>query len=319
MGKWLVGVDLGGTTIKFAIVSQIGEIICKWEVPTDTSCAGKNIITDIATSIDHKLNELQEKKSNIKGIGIGAPGFINMSTGYIYKAINIGWENINLKRQLEAQTMLPVIVENDANMAAIGEMWKGAGAGCKDLLCITLGTGVGGGVIINEEIVHGRNGMAGEIGHITVVPEGGLLCNCGKNGCLETVASATGIVKQVMNSLKDHPDSILSKNNCEYGFITSKMVVEAVVNGDPYARAVLDKVSYYLGLAIANIATTINPGKIVIGGGVSKAGEVLLNPVSKYFKKFSIPRVYDETDLAIAILGNDAGVIGGAWLVKNKL
>lgn len=318
MGEGLLGIDVGGTAIKIAIVSQNGEIVSKWEIPTNTSDAGKHIVKDISVSIDSKLQELGETKSNFKGIGIGAPGFIHARTGFIYEAINIGWKNFDLKSQLKDAINLPVIVENDANIAALGEMWKGAGYGCKDLVCITLGTGVGGGVIVNGEIVHGSNGMAGEIGHITVI-DNDYPCNCGKKGCLETVASATGIVMLAMKDLTKHPESILYKNYSDYGFITAKMVVEGVRDGDDFAAEIFDKACYYLGLAIANIATTINPSKIVLGGGVSKAGDLLLNSVSLYFKQFSLPRIYEATDLAIASLGNIAGVIGGAWLVKNNL
>ncbi|MDP4163031.1 MAG: ROK family glucokinase, partial [Bacillota bacterium] len=191
--KWLVGVDLGGTTTKLAFINLYGEIIHKWEIQTDNTDNGKNITINIAKAIDLKLEELDQEKSRLLGIGMGAPGPVNYATGVIYNAVNLGWhDNYPLKDMLEVETSLPAIIDNDANCAALGEMWKGAGNGAKDIVCVTLGTGVGGGVIANGDIVQGFSGAGGEIGHITSMPIGGAPCNCGKTGCLETIASATG-------------------------------------------------------------------------------------------------------------------------------
>ncbi|TLS36324.1 ROK family glucokinase [Pseudalkalibacillus caeni] len=317
--KWLVGVDLGGTTIKIAFISEHGDIVEKWEIPTDKSEKGKNITTDIARAIDMKLERLNVNKSKLAGIGMGAPGFIEMETGFIYQAVNIGWKDFPLKDRLEAETGLQVMVDNDANIAALGEMWKGAGDGAKDLLCVTLGTGVGGGIIANGEIIHGTNGMAGEIGHLTSEIEGGASCNCGKSGCLETIASATGITRLAEEGLASHPASLLQEINETKGVITSKDVFEAASKGDELSEEVIQTVCKHLGLAIGNLANALNPGKIVIGGGVSRAGDALLGPLKQYYEKVALPRVVEGSDFAIATLGNDAGVIGGAWLVKTKL
>lgn len=316
--KWLVGVDLGGTTIKMAFISQYGEIVYKWEIRTDISEKGKNITTDIAKAIDSKLNELQEPKSKLQAIGIGAPGPVNMATGLIYEAVNLGWENYPLKDLLEVETGLPVVVDNDANIAAIGEMWKGAGDGSKDIICVTLGTGVGGGVITNGEIVHGINGAGGEIGHITVIPEGGASCNCGKTGCLETIASATGIVRTANEELTFHPTSKLARIAKEEG-LSAKVIFELASEEEEAAMAVVDKVTAPLGLVLANLANALNPEKIVIGGGVSRAGEALLGPVRHHFEKFLFTRTKVGVKIVEATLGNDAGVIGGAYLAKTKL
>ena len=316
--KWLVGVDLGGTTIKLAFINVYGEILHKWEIPTNTSEQGKHITLDVAKAIDKKLEELGELKSKLIGIGMGAPGPVHVASGMIHEAVNLGWKNYPLKDLLEVETGLPVVVDNDANLAALGEMWKGAGEGAKDLVCMTLGTGVGGGVIANGEIVHGVSGAAGEIGHITVVTENGFPCNCGKSGCLETVASATGIVRVAMQKLQDTDEpSILHSMLEEEGRITSKDVFEALEQGDALAEQVVEKVASYLGLAVANLSSTLNPEKIVIGGGVSKAGDALLQPIQRYFAQYAFSRAVKSTKLAIATLGNDAGVIGGAWLVKK--
>ncbi|WP_027407794.1 ROK family glucokinase [Anoxybacteroides tepidamans] len=310
--KWLIGVDLGGTTIKMAFVSIYGEIIDKWEIDTNRTEQGKHIVTDIAKAIDRKLEEHGQTKDKVLGIGMGAPGPVNGETGLVYEAVNVGWKNYPLKNLLEIETSLPVVVDNDANMAAIGEMWKGAGDGAKNLICVTLGTGVGGGIIANGQIVHGTNGAGGEIGHMTSIPEGGAPCNCGKTGCLETIASATGIVRIAKERLRDKDaKSMLS------GSVTAKDVFDAAKANDPLALEIVDFVTFHLGVALANAANVVNPEKIVIGGGVSKAGSLLTDHVKKYFQRFAFPRVAEGASIVIATLGNDAGVIGGAWLAKQ--
>ncbi|GAF66264.1 aspartate ammonia-lyase [Bacillus sp. TS-2] len=315
--KWLVGVDIGGTTIKIAFVSETGELIKNWEIPTNTSDKGVFITKEIADSIDTEVRQLQETKEKLLAIGLGAPGFIEMETGFIYEAVNIGWKNYHLKKDLETITQLPVIIDNDANVAALGEMWKGAGDGAKDLLCVTLGTGVGGGVISNGQIIHGENGMGGEIGHITSIVEGGAPCNCGRTGCIETIASATGIMRIAQEGLLHHPESRLQAIAIREGVLTAKDVFEAALLGDVYAEQIVEKVTFHLGLVIASIANTINPKVIVIGGGVSKAGEQLLKPLRTHFNRFTLKRVSEAADFRIATLGNDAGVIGAAWLAKE--
>ncbi len=319
--KWLIGVDLGGTTTKIAFISFYGEILNKWEIPTDKSNEGKNIPTDIAKAIDRKLDELGHSKNEIHGIGIGAPGPVDLTSGIIFEAVNLGWKDqYPLKDLLEVETSLPVVVDNDANVAALGEMWKGAGNGAKDLVCVTLGTGVGGGVIANGDIVHGKRGAAGEIGHITSIAVGGAPCNCGKSGCLETIASATGIVRLAHEVLqKGQQEGKLGEIFREYGQVSAKDVFDAARNGEKSALEVIENVASHLGVALANIANTLNPEKIVLGGGVSRAGDILLGPVKENFLKHSFPSVAKSTEIAIATLGNDAGVIGAAWLVKNKI
>jgi glucokinase len=319
--KWLIGVDLGGTTTKLAFINAYGEILHKWEIPTDTSNEGKNITLNIAKSIDQKLEELGYAKNQVTGIGMGAPGPVDLATGVIFEAVNLGWRQpYPLKDLLEVETTLPAVIDNDANCAALGEMWKGAGNGAKDIVCVTLGTGVGGGVIANGDIVHGVSGAAGEIGHITSLAEGGAPCNCGKTGCLETIASATGIVRLAQEMLdKNNVSGELAEIFKETGSVSAKDVFDAARRGDEPALIVINTVALHLGVALANIANTLNPEKIVLGGGVSRAGDVLLNPVKEQFLKNSFPRVAQSTGISIATLGNDAGVIGAAWLVKNKI
>ncbi|WP_077213968.1 ROK family glucokinase [Bacillus dakarensis] len=319
--KWLVGVDLGGTTTKLAFINTDGEILYKWEIPTDNCEKGKNITKHIAESIELQLAKLDKKIEMMTGIGMGAPGPVNYEAGMLYNTPNLAWEdNYPLKDMMERQTLLPTVIENDANCAALGEMWKGAGEGYNNLVCVTLGTGVGGGVIANGEIIQGVMGAAGEIGHVTSIPNGGAPCNCGKTGCLETIASATGIVRIVTEKFTNgnlQSGKLLNTFQRE-GKITAKDVFDCARTGDAAALAVVEEVAFHLGMALANIANTLNPDKIIIGGGVSRAGDILVNKVEEYFGKYAFPRVKKSTEISVATLGNDAGVIGAAWLAKNR-
>ncbi|MFT8929323.1 MAG: ROK family glucokinase [Sporolactobacillus sp.] len=315
-----IGADLGGTTIKMAIIDDSGKMLDKWAIATNTIDNGSHIANDISSSVLKKIEQMNFTHSDIRGLGMGAPGFIDMETGFVYKAVNIGWENYPLKEALEEATGLDVIIENDANMAALGEMWLGAGQGAKNLVCVTLGTGVGGGIIIDGDIVHGVSGMAGEIGHITVAPKDGAPCNCGKTGCLETVSSATGIRRLALEALDyNDSDSLLRDIFEKKGDISAEDVFNCSAKKDSLSEAVTEKAAYYLGYALGAISIVINPEMIVIGGGVSHAGNTLIEPLTKYFKQFSLPRIYEACTIDIAKLGNDAGVIGGAWLAKTKL
>ncbi|GAA0383011.1 ROK family glucokinase [Bacillus horti] len=314
-----VGIDLGGTAIKLAFVSLEGEIVHLMSAPTNVEDGGDGILHTMDRLISEGLEELGRAKGDIKGVGIGAPGFIEMSTGFVHEAVNLGWKNYPLKEKLEGMTGLPVYVDNDANIAALGEMWKGAGEGAKDLLCITLGTGVGGGVIINGTIHHGAKGTAGEIGHTTVIADGGYRCNCGKLGCLETLASATGIVrlaKEALISDSQHTSS-LAKVLKENGNVEAKDVLDAAREGDQLGKEILGQVAHYLGVTLGNYAVLMNPEKIVIGGGVSKAGDVLFEPIRAQYQKYALPHLTGNVEIAPATLGNDAGVIGAAWLVHQ--
>lgn len=318
--KWLIGVDLGGTTTKMAFISQFGDLLVRWEIPTDVTNEGENIAAHIANAIDELLLQQRLTKEDILGVGIGAPGPVDLETGEVFEAINLPWrKTYPLKAMLEAKTSFSVIVDNDANCAALGELWQGAGKGASDLVCITLGTGIGGGVIANGRIVRGKSCAAGEIGHITAIPEGGAPCNCGKSGCLETIASGTGIVRLAEEMATARNFGMLKKIKQKNGAILAKDVFDAARDGDQVAEKVIEKVAFHLGLALANIANTLNPEKVVIGGGVSRASEILLHPVRKKFHQFAFPRVSKSTSVVLASLGNDAGVFGAAWLIKNAL
>lgn len=314
----IVGIDIGGTTVKLGILHTTGEMICKWEIPTDTSNEGKSIIQHVAESVENQLREWNIEKEHIIGIGVGAPGFINPSQGFVDEAVNIGWKNVDLTHQFQSILGLPVFLNNDANTAVLGENWLGSGDQEKNVLAVTLGTGVGGGIISNGEILNGVNGTAGEIGHITIDPNG-LPCNCGRNGCLETIASATGMVNQAIELIDSHPESLLSKYYQTHKKMTAKDIFDLEKQGDTLAKEIIVHTTDVLGKTLANIALVLNPSKILIGGGVSKAGDQLLTRLKQSFKHYALPRINRVCELKLARLGNDAGIIGAAYLVKQNI
>lgn len=317
MSKMILGIDIGGTAIKIGLVTESGEIFEKWEIPTNIDNQGANIASETWESVKEKLVVHNIDQGDLIGIGIGAPGFIDTDTGFVYKAVNIGWENLDLAGQFKELADLPVYVANDANVAALGENWKGAGSQAQNVIAVTLGTGVGGGIIANGSILSGSNGTAGEIGHITVDPNG-YMCNCGRKGCLETITSATGIVRQAKDLIEANPESELAAFYQENNDITSKDIFERASKGDDLCQTIVENTADVLGLTIANIATIVNPSKILIGGGVSKAGDQLISLIDKYYKQYALDRLSQDCEIKVAELGNDAGIIGAASLVKDK-
>ncbi|WP_099159818.1 ROK family glucokinase [Virgibacillus ndiopensis] len=314
MDDIIVGVDIGGTTSKIGLIDRNGIILHKWEVPTTKSETGISVVHDIWNSVQEKINAYSFNR--ILGVGVGAPGFIDGNTGLVYEAVNIGWKNFQLAEQFESIANVPVFVENDANIAVLGENWKGAGNQADNLIAVTLGTGVGGGIIAKGNILNGVNGTAGEIGHITVDPDG-YQCNCGKKGCLETITSATGIARQAMDQIDQDPTSTLATYYRQNDTLTAKDVFDLAGNGDLISQAIIEHTGDVLGFAIANLATVINPSKILIGGGVSKAGDQFISIVKTAFTKYALPRVSEVCELKVAQLGNDAGIIGAAYLVQQ--
>ncbi|MGJ7919091.1 ROK family glucokinase [Neobacillus sp. LXY-4] len=317
--KKLIGIDLGGTTVKFAILTEDGEIQQKWSMETDIQNGGRNIVPKIIESIKQRLNLYGLTANHFLGIGMGSPGAVDREKGTVIGAYNLGWTTLQpVKELIEAGTGIPFFIDNDANVAALGERWKGAGEGGANVVFVTLGTGVGGGVIAEGNLISGSSGAAGEIGHIIVDPNG-YPCTCGNQGCLETVASATGIVRLARDlSVQFAGESKLKWLIDDGQEVTAKTVFDQAKLGDRLALIVVDKFYFYLGLACGNIANVLNPEAIVIGGGVSAAGEMLLKGVEGYFLKFAFPQVRTSTKIKLAQLGNDAGVIGAASLVKVR-
>lgn len=316
--KKLIGVDLGGTTIKFAILTAEGEIQQKWSLRTNILDEGSHIVPDIIESINHHIDLYKMSRDQFIGIGMGTPGTVDRDNGTVIGAYNLNWKTLQpVKEQIEAGTGLKFAIDNDANCAGLGERWKGAGNDGDDVAFITLGTGVGGGLIANRQLLHGIGGAAGEVGHIIVQPNG-YQCTCGNHGCLEQYASATGVVHLAQDLAEEYEGTSRLKKMIDDGDeITSKIVFDLAKERDYLANKVVDKVCYYLGLACANISNTLNPEFVVIGGGVSAAGDFLLKRVQKNFNEFAFATVRTSTQLKLAELGNDAGVIGAASLVTQ--
>lgn len=315
-----IGIDLGGTTIKFAFVTREGRLISQWAVATPVYNNGNQIISTIIESIWEKMSELSLSKEHFTAIGMGSPGSVDRKKGTVTGAFNLGWiETVYIKEEIEKALGIPFVLDNDANVAALGEQWMGAGQNEPNVVFLTLGTGVGGGVIVDGELVHGFLDTAGEIGHLKV-EENGFLCTCGQKGCLETVASATGIVNVAKKEASQYVESsALAKAILEEQVITAKYVFESARKQDPLAEYVLNKVGKYLGTACANIANILNPSTIVLGGGVSKAGELLLIYVVPHFKRNAFPTIAKHTAIKIATLENDAGVLGAASLAQQTI
>lgn len=317
--KKLIGVDVGGTTIKFAILTEDGTVQQKWAFRTNILDEGQHIIPEIVDSINHHIDLYKMSRDQFGGIGIGTPGTMDLKKGTVTGAFNLNWKTPQpLVEQLETGTGLEVALDNDANVAALGERWKGAGNDGDEVAFITLGTGVGGGIISNGQLVHGVHGAGGEVGHMIVEPDG-YLCTCGNHGCLEQYASATGVVHLATDAAEQYAgDSKLKAMVDDGQEITSKIVFDLAEQNDDYlANEVVDQVAHYLGLASANISNILNPEFVVIGGGVSAAGEFLLKRVNTAFQEYAFPTVRDSTILKLAELGNDAGVIGAGSLVRQ--
>jgi len=320
MDKKIIGIDLGGTTIKFAILTLEGQIQQKWSIETNILEDGTHIVPDIIESIKHRINLYNMSKDDFIGIGMGTPGSVNIEKGTVIGAYNLNWTTTqSVKAQIESAIGIPFTLDNDANVAALGERWHGAGENNPDVVFVTLGTGVGGGIVAAGELLHGAVGCAGEVGHITVDPQG-FECTCGKRGCLETVASATGVVRLARHLSEEYAGSSALKQAIDDGQdVSSKDVFECAQTKDPFALMVVDRVCFYLGLAAGNLGNTLNPASIVIGGGVSAAGEFLRSRVQKYFEEFTFPQVRNSTQIKLAELGNEAGVIGAASLALKFL
>ena len=305
MKKYGFGVDIGGTTIKMGFFETDGKLLDKWEIKTNTENKGENILSDIAKAVDNKLAQEGISKDEVQGIGVGVPGPVN-SKGVVNRCVNLGWGVLDIAAELSSLTSLEVKAGNDANVAALGEMWKGGAEGSSDVIMVTLGTGVGGGIIVDGKIVAGSNGAGGEIGHVTVNKDEIEACNCGQYGCLEQYASATGIVRMAKRKLAKTDDATTLRNTED---LTAKLIFDEAKAGDAVAMGLVDELGEILGSTLSNIACVSNPEVIVIGGGVSKAGDILIDTIKKHFVE-SCFHVCRDTRFELASLGNDAGIYG---------
>ena len=305
MGSYCFGIDVGGTTVKCGLFQTDGTLVDKWEIPTRTENKGENILPDVANAINLKLEEKKIDKADVEGVGIGIPGPIN-SKGEAACAVNLYWGFTPVAQILHDLTGLKAKAGNDANVAALGEAWKGAAAGAQNVILVTLGTGVGGGIIVDGKVVAGFNGAGGEIGHITVNHDEIEACNCGQYGCLEQYTSATGIVRVAKRKLAKTNDETSLRNFPE---LTAKDVFDEAKSGDAVALGLVDEVCGILGSTLSNIACVVDPEVVVIGGGVSKAGSILIESIQKHFVETSF-HACRNTKFVIAGLGNDAGMYG---------
>ncbi len=310
--KYGFGIDIGGTTVKLAFFSEFGDMIDKWEIPTVTQNGGEGILPDIAASVEDYMARNGISRSEILGLGMGVPGPVD-GKGVVNHCVNLGWGVKDLVGEMQALTGLPVRAGNDANVAALGECWKGGGEGCKNMVMATLGTGVGGGIVVDGKLISGAHGAGGEIGHLTLNPDELRPCGCGKRGCAEQYCSATGIVWVAKDYLATHVTGSVLRDREN---LTAKDIFDAGAAADAVALEILERVYEYLGRFLANVCCVVDPEVVVIGGGVSKAGPVLLEGIQKYYRRY-IFHAISPVRFALAKLGNDAGAYGAFKLVLD--
>ena len=315
MKPYAFGVDIGGTTVKIGFFSSEGKFIEHWEIPTRKEGNGEMILPDIARSITKKLKEHNLSLDDLEGVGVGVPGPV-FANGIVNKCVNLGWDVVDVRGQLSALLNgVPVEVANDANVAALGEQWNGGGKGYDNVVMVTLGTGVGGGIVINGKILPGVHGAAGEIGHMKVRDNETATCGCGKKGCLEQYGSATGVVRLAKIALAENPDTDSPLRKLDP--LTAKDVFDYAKTGDELSLSIVDEVGKMLGEAIAHITCVLDPDVIVIGGGVSRAGQILLDAVLKHYTPAAF-HASRHSDFKLAVLGNDAGMYGAVRMILNK-
>jgi glucokinase len=310
MEQVLFGIDIGGTAVKVGMFNAEGTLLNKWDFATRKTGNGKDILKDSAQFILDKMNELKLSKEDVLGVGVGIPGPVK-DNGEVLELANLGLGHFNLEEEMVSMTGLKVKAGNDANVAALGELWMGGGKGYHNMVLATLGTGVGGGIILNGTVLAGSNGAAGEIGHIFVNENETNTCGCGKKGCLEQYASATGIVRLAKNIMSQSKEPSTMRS---YPELSAKAVFDCAKAGDKLALEVVEKACYYLGVAMAHIAQVIDPEVFVIGGGVSKAGEIITETTKKYYNGHVMDALKNK-EFRLATLGNDAGIYGAAKLI----
>ncbi len=313
MKEYAFGIDLGGTTAKVGLFTTAGALLEKWEVPTDSSEKGIRILPNLAAAILGKMEEKGLTPDQVEGVGIGVPGPVQKSSVVPIVCANLGgWGQQDVAANLSGLLNgMKVLVGNDANVAALGEIWMGAAKGCRSAVMVTLGTGVGGGVIVDGKVVEGAHGAGGEIGHITVNRHETACCGCGKRGCLEQYSSATGVVRCMKLLLEENPDTPCTLRGTDFA---AKDVFDAARAGDPLAAKEVDQMTDLLGLALASIASTTDPEVFLVGGGVSRAGDVLFQPLAAHYKEYAF-KSCREIPIKQASLGNDAGIYGAVRLI----
>ena len=305
-----IGIDLGGTNIKGILVSSIGEVRTKHLCPTDTERGPNGVAESISELTDNLLSSGNLGRQDMAGVGIGVPG-VTTAEGVVVLAPNLDWHHIPFKTILSDRLGVPVEIDNDASVAALGEARLGAGKGCESLVLLTLGTGIGGGIVLNGEIHHGSSFSAGEIGHVCLEPDGPV-CGCGKSGCLEALAAGLAMVKYARERLENGRLSSLAGTED----LTPELICNAAAEGDDLAKEVVARVARYIGIAIANVINLVSPDIVAIGGGISAAGNLLLEPIMESARTYTLEGMFEHTRIVLATLGNDAGALGASQLVR---
>lgn len=315
MGQVVIGVDLGGTNLRAALLSSEGDILDKRKEATNASDGWKKVIARLVDNITRQREAAAQRGLDVTAIGVGAPGVIRMDKGIVVKSPNFpDWNNLPLRDELEKALRIPVVIENDANAAALGEQWRGAGRGIHSMILLTLGTGVGGAIVLNDIIWHGADGMAGEIGHMTLVPDG-RPCSCGNTGCLEMYASARGIVQSYYEELaKAAPQASAVLKE-----VTSEKVYQAAREGDAIAQRVMKAMGSMLGIGVANLINIFNPHMVVIGGGVKDAWPLFISATHEEIMRRAFQVPAERTEIVPSLLGDDAGMVGAAAAALQKI
>lgn len=310
--KYGFGVDIGGTTVKIAYFDESGNMLDSWEIPTVKEGNGQQILPDVAKALENYMTLHSIARKDLVGVGVGVPGPVN-GKGVVNMCVNLGWSRKEVAKELESLLGLPVKAGNDANVAALGEYWKGSGADFDSMVMATLGTGVGGGIVVEGKLLHGAHGAGGEVGHMVLNRHETERCGCGNRGCVEQYCSATGLVRLAkMRLAKDDAASALRSLAC----LEAKDVFTAANQGDAVAKEILEQYYDYLGEFLASLCAIIDPEVVVLGGGVCKAGDVLLDGVRRGFEKFCFSGVKD-VKFTVAKLGNAAGAYGAFKLVLD--
>ena len=318
MGDFYLGIDLGGTKIMSALANEEGKILESLKTPTEADGGEKRVINNIINSIIILLGKFSLDKSQVGGIGICSPGLLNTAEGIIYESSNIPWKNVKIVKILEDELNIPVFLENDANAAALAESNFGAGFNYKNMIYITVSTGIGGGIVIDNKLYHGANNNAGEIGHMTVVPDGPL-CGCGNHGCFEAVASGTALKRMAIDGLDKNQGSLINKlSEARSEEIDGKLIALAARKGDEFALRLFKRLAYYLGIGLANLINIFNPELIVLGGGVMKSYDFFWDEMKNNIERRALSVSLKELEIVRSKFEDDSGVMGALTVAINK-
>ncbi len=314
-----IGIDVGGTNVKIALVDDNGKIIYSNSVPTYAKMGYEYTVNNIKQAIKDLMKETNTTPSDIEGIGFDFPGQVDCKTGVVKLAPNIpGWVNVPIAQMIEDEFHIPTRIDNDVRCAALGELKFGAGRGCENFICITVGTGIGSGIVINGKVVRGATNAAGELGHIKLQMNDGPICGCGDTGCLEAFASGPAIVAMAQEYIKGGKSTKFREMAAaEGGEITPYMVAKAAEEGDPVAKRIFEIVGEYIGIGLTSVINLLNPERVIIGGGVAESGELLLGPIRKTIKERAMVVAGNAVEIVPAQLGNSAGVIGASMLIEG--